>query len=131
MIRLMNTRRSVRAAACLAATLALVLVVTGCASRNPPLQLVSGTGAVYPPEARAAGIEGYVVVRYDVGVDGRVGNVRVAAADPAGVFDESAVQAVSRWRFSEPLRDGVPAPVEGLESRLEFRLGGGDAYDDY
>lgn len=113
-----------------AAVLALALAAGGCASRHAPLQLVSGTGAVYPPAARAAGIEGYVVVRYDVDIDGRVRNARVVSAEPAGVFDESALQAVSRWRFSEPKRDGVPAPVEGLESRLDFRISGGDAYAD-
>jgi protein TonB len=111
--------------------LAMVLLLGACASGQRPLQLVSGTGAVYPPQARAEGVEGYVVVRYDVGVDGRVSNVRVVSASPAGVFDESAVQAVSRWRFNPPERNGEPQPVQGLESRLDFSLGGGEAYEDY
>lgn len=126
----MNMPATILRSVVVAAALTLTLAVGGCASRHAPLQLVSGTGAVYPPAARAAGIEGYVVVRYDVGIDGRVSNVRVVSAEPAGVFDESALQAVSRWRFSEPKRDGAPAPVEGMESRLEFRISGGDAYTD-
>ena len=127
----MNISPAISRAAAVATLLILTLAAPGCASRNAPLQLISGTGAVYPPAARAAGIEGYVVVRYDVGIDGRVSNARVVSGEPGGVFDESALQAVSRWRFSEPKRDGAPASVQGLESRLEFRISGGDAYNDF
>lgn len=108
-----------------------LLLVAGCASGGRALQLVSGTGAVYPPEAKAKAIEGYVVVRYDVDVDGRVQNARVVAASPPDVFDESALQAVSRWRFQAPERRGEAQPVTGLQSRLTFTLEGSDAYDKY
>lgn len=113
------------------AALALLIGAVGCAGGNRPLQLVSGTGAVYPPTARSAGIEGHVVVRYDVDVEGRVRNARVVSASPPDVFDEAALQAVSRWRFRAPERGGEPQPVSGLESRLEFTLRGGDAYADF
>lgn len=123
---------SVRAG--LRGVLALCLVfagIAGCASGDRPMQLVSGTGAVYPPDARANGVEGYVVVRYDVSADGRVHNARVVDAQPAGTFDEAALQAVSRWRFRPPQRDGEAQAVTGLQSRLEFALEGGSAYEDY
>ena len=107
------------------------LFLTACASGNRPLQLVSGTGAIYPPQAREQGIEGYVVVRYDVDEEGRVRDPRVVSASPPDVFDESAVQAVSRWRFNAPRRNGEPQPVSGLESRMDFTLDGGDRYEDY
>jgi TonB family protein len=112
--------------ACLALT-----GILGCASGDRPLQLLSGTGAIYPPDARADGVEGYVVVRYDVSADGRVDNVRVVDAEPRGIFDEAAVQAVSRWRFRPPHRDGEAQAVAGLQSRLEFALEGGSVYKDY
>jgi TonB family protein len=111
--------------------LAVVLLLGGCTSADRPLQLVSGAGAVYPPQARAEGIEGYAVVRYDVETDGRVVNARVVASSPQGVFDDSAVQAVSRWRFRPAERNGEPTAVSGLESRLDFLLKGGEAYADY
>jgi len=111
--------------------LAAALLLAGCAGGNRPLQLVSGTGAFYPPLAREQGIEGHVVVRYDVDVEGRVRNARAVSAAPPDVFDEAAVQAVSRWRFNAPLRAGEPQPVTGIESRLDFTLKGGDAYEDY
>ncbi len=111
--------------------LALLVAVSGCAGGNRPLQLVASSGAVYPPQARQQGVEGYVSVRYDVDVDGRVQNARVAESSPPGVFDESAVQAVSRWRFKPPERHGEPQPVTGLVSRLQFTLEGSDRYDQY
>lgn len=107
--------------------LALALAV-GCSGART-LPLISATGAVYPPDAREAGIEGYVVVGYDVDAEGRVVNARVVEATPPGVFDESALAAVSRWRFEPPAAE--TAPVTGLTSRLEFSIEGGDRYDDY
>lgn len=107
----------------------VIVAVAGCAGGSGTLPLVSATGAVYPPDARDAGIEGYVVVRYDVDAEGRVRNARVVDAVPPGVFEESALQAVSRWRFRPPAE--TEGPVTGLESRLEFSLEGADRYEDY
>lgn len=108
-----------------------VLLLAGCAAGNRPMQLASGAGAVYPPNARAAGVEGYVVVRYDVDTEGRVSNVRVVESSPPGVFEESAVQAVSRWRFNPATRRGEPQAVEGMVSRLDFALEGAEEYEEY
>lgn len=110
---------------------ALLAVIGACASGDRPPQIESVVGAVYPPQAREQGIEGHVVVRYDLDVEGRVHNARVVSASPPEIFDESAVQAVSRWRFSPPRRDGEPQPVTGLESRLDFTLEGGEPYAEY
>ncbi len=109
-----------------------VLMLAGCVSGGDrPLQLVSGAGAPYPAEARAQGIEGFVMVRYDVDESGRVVNPAVVSAQPAGVFDEAALTAVSDWKYSPRMVNGEPVAVRGLTSRVAFRLGGGDAYDDF
>jgi len=112
----------------LALALALALLA-GCAGGPRTLPLVSATGATYPPEARKAGVEGFVVVRYDVDPEGRVVNARVVEATPPGVFEEAALAAVTRWRFRAPGDDSEP--VTGLTSRLEFALEGGERYSDY
>lgn len=108
-----------------------VLLTAGCASQDRPLEMVSGMGAIYPPAAKAEGVEGYVVVGYDVTREGRVTNTRVVRSSPPGVFDEAALEAVSRWRFNAPTEGGEPQRVEGLESRLDFSLGEAEAYRDY
>ena len=108
------------------------LVLAGCMSGGDrPLQLVSGSGAPYPAQARSDGIEGYVVVRYDVDETGRVTNLSVAESEPPGVFDEAALKAVAAWRYNAPISDGQPRPVRGVRSRVDFQLGDGGEYREY
>ena len=110
---------------------AVLLVLTGCAGGNRPLQLLSGAGPVYPEQARADGVEGSVTVVYDVGVDGSVSNARVLSSTPSGVFDAAALAAVSSWRFNPPRVDGEVVPAMNRQSTVDFRVSGGDAYDQY
>ena len=111
---------------------AAALLLAGCAgASNRPLQLVSGNGPSYPPAALAEGIEGFVVVRYNVTLQGRVSNARVVRAEPEGIFDEAALAAVRSWVFNPPLVDGEPQPEVGRESTVTFKLGSGDEYADY
>jgi TonB family protein len=112
--------------------LVLVLGVLGaCASQNRPVQLLSGSGPVYPPVAKAAGTEGVVVVRYGIAADGRVINAQVDSAEPEGVFEEAALKAVRSWRYNPALRNGEPVPVDNVVSRILFKLDDGDAYEHY
>lgn len=114
------------------AALAAAVFVVGClGASNRPLQLMSGSGPAYPAAARADGVEGFVVVGYDVTRDGRVTNARVLRAEPAGVFDDAALSAVRSWVFNAPLVDGKPQPVMGRESTVTFKLGSGDEYAEY
>jgi protein TonB len=72
---------------------------------------------------------GYVVVGYDVSVDGQVGNVHVIESNPPGVFDAAAVAAVGAWRFAAPVVGGEAQSAPGRKSRVEFKLGAGDEYE--
>ena len=116
----------------LLATLMVVASLSGCAaSQNRPMQLVSGTGPVYPPMAKAERIEGAVVVRYGVAVDGRVINARIESAEPAGVFEDAALAAVRSWRYNPALKDGEPVAVDNVLSTVRFELSANDRYRDY
>jgi TonB family protein len=118
--------RSVRVSSVL-----LLLLLTACASNSRPLQLLNGQGPIYPPDAKAAGLEGKVVIRYDVNVEGRVVNARVFEAVPPGIFDEAALNAVTSWRFNAPIVNGQVRSALNRESTVAFRLDGGDAYSRY
>ncbi len=116
----------------LVAGLLNLLLLTGCAaSQNRPMQLVSGSGPVYPAEAKARGTEGVVVVRYGVALDGRVVDARVDSARPPGIFEQAALTAVRSWRYNPALKDGQPVAVENVVSTVRFELSGNDKYRDY
>ena len=71
----------------------------GCAAPGgdgvPPLRFLQGAMPTYPTAAKAAGLEGWVRVRYAVGADGAVLNPQVLEASPEGVFDAAARAAVA------------------------------------
>ena len=102
---------------------ALVLL-GGCAAPGgdgvSPLRFVQGAMPTYPAGARAAGLEGWVRVRYAVGADGAVLNPQVLEASPEGVFDASARAAVARWRYAPDPRG---LGWEAVESVVRFELG--------
>ncbi|NJN50462.1 MAG: TonB family protein [Gammaproteobacteria bacterium] len=83
---------------------------------------------MYPASAEAAGIEGFVMVGYDVSDTGEVINVSVIDAQPPGVFDAAAIAAVAQWRFNAAVRHGVTVAATGRSSRIEFKLGDNEAH---
>ncbi len=115
--------------ACLLASL-LPMLLVACAFSSP-LQFLSGADMVYPPAAKAEGIEGYVVVRYDVTAQGMVVNAKVVEADPEGVFEEAALASIVRWRFRAATVGGKSVETPGVLSTLRFELGEEDEYAEY
>lgn len=108
-----------------------LLVTLGCASQNRPAQLLGGAGPVYPGHAKEAGVEGYVTVVYDISNEGQVINLVVVESEPKGVFDESAIAAVSSWRFNPRVEAGQAVAVTSKQSTVTFKLSGADAYEQY
>lgn len=74
---------------------------------------------VYPDLAARRGIQGMVVLEFALGTDGRVRDARVVSADPAGVFDDSALAALRGWRFAPPTAAAAHARYR---QALEFAL---------
>lgn len=76
---------------------------------------------VYPLEARRRKIEGWVRIEMTVLEDGSVAEVKVREAKPAGVFEEAAMAAVMRWKFS-PVTAGGRAVRRRAGQTLRFEL---------
>ncbi len=72
-------------------------------------KLVAQPKPVYPPEAKAARIQGTVRLNVDIAVDGKVKDVSVISG-PAELV-RSAVDAVSQWVYSTTLLNGEPVEV--------------------
>jgi TonB family protein len=75
----------------------------------------------YPVRARESGTEGWVELEFTVTTDGNTQNAVVRAAEPAGVFDRSALEAVKRWRYEPRVVNGN-AVEQRVEALLQFRL---------
>jgi protein TonB len=63
----------------------------------------------FPAEARAAGLQGVVIMEAIIGVDGKVSDVRVLRSIP--VLDQAATDAVRQWEYTPTLLNGVPVPI--------------------
>jgi protein TonB len=74
--------------------------VTDEPSREEDLSPVLAVDPQYPSSAASRGIEGFVEVSFTVTALGRVENASVTVAEPVGVFEEAALGAISRWRYS-------------------------------
>lgn len=92
-----------------------------------PLRRIRGRirDSDYPPGALAAGVSGTVLVRFHVGIDGRVHDCKVTKTSGSPDLDEVTCRLIlERFRY-EPTRDAsgrkVPDTVEG-EHRWETGL---------
>lgn len=70
---------------------------------------VNHVAPVYPPIARAAGVQGIVILEATIGADGQVLNARVLRSMP--LLDQAALDAVRQWLFTPTLLNGAPVPV--------------------
>ncbi len=80
--------------------------------------------AVYPRRAQARGIEGFVIVEFIVSKTGAVKNAQVVSAEPEGVFDRAALDAVAKFKYKPRVVDGVAMEVAGVQNRITFEIDG-------
>ncbi|MEM6639741.1 MAG: TonB family protein [Pseudomonadota bacterium] len=73
----------------------------------------------YPAPALAAGVDGFVDLIFEIGPRGQVRNVRVLDAEPPGVFEQAAADAVARWLYAPYRVDGQAVAREATQ-RLVF-----------
>lgn len=75
----------------------------------------------YPVRALDRGTQGWVDIEFTVAADGTTRDAVVRAAEPAGVFDRAALQAVERWRYEPRVVDGIVVD-QRVEARVRFQL---------
>jgi protein TonB len=83
--------------------------------------LVKAAAPHYPPAAVRSRQEGWVVVSFTVGPDGKTSNIKVADSQPRRVFDRAAMEAVEHYEFKPALRNGVPV-ASARQQRIEFKF---------
>jgi TonB family protein len=63
---------------------------------------------VYPPQALRDGTRGWVELEFTIAPNGTVRDIQVVSAEPRGVFDRAASEAVAAWRFRPRVVNGQP-----------------------
>ena len=66
--------------------------------------------------------KGFVLVKFEIGENGRVSNVTVLESTPPGVFDDAATTAVRKWIYEPRKENGVAVPSQA-KARLVFDEG--------
>jgi len=84
-----------------------------------PIQRVA---AVYPRRAMQRGIQGYVIVEFTVSKSGAVQDPIVLEAQPEGIFEQAAIDAVLKFKYKPRVINGESTAVAGVQTRIEFEL---------
>lgn len=76
----------------------------------------------YPAKAAAAGIEGWVHVRFTITPQGTTADVSVVKAEPPGYFESAATTAVKGYKYKPKIESGQAVERTGVELVLAFKL---------
>ena len=85
------------------------------------LELAHYSAPTFPVTARQRGVSGWVDIQFVVKSDGLVSDVSITGAEPVGIFEQAAVDAVKKWRYKPVERDGH-AVNQRARLRMKFAL---------
>ncbi|MBX9602639.1 MAG: TonB family protein [Bryobacteraceae bacterium] len=112
---------------CRLASIGIALFAQSLAGANPaknydiPPKLIHKVEPVYTKAGREAAVQGTVVLDVVIGVDGKIGEMRVISPMGFGL-DEEAERVTRQWRFAPAKKNGRPVPVIAtVEVNFRFR----------
>jgi len=82
---------------------------------------ISGSLPAYPYWARVQGIEGVVILRFVVDVNGKVGKIEIDKVAGDKRFAETAADTIAKWTFSPAIYNSKPVAVWCIQ-RIQFKL---------
>ena len=80
---------------------------------------------VYPTEAAALRLEGYVIVEFTIDENGSVADPFVVESS-SPIFEAAALEAASKFKYKPRLINGNPVAVPGVRNRITFVLDNDD-----
>lgn len=94
---------------------------------NDLKSLVSGKPIVridprYPIDAARNGIEGHVMMSFDILPNGSTDNIFIVQSSPKGIFDNEARKALKRWKYLPKKIDDQVTGYKDQTVRLDFTL---------
>ena len=88
---------------------------------DAPLTPISKVPPMYPMRAKRMSVEGWVSVCFLVNDSGTVEQIKVLAAEPEGIFEQSVMRCISKWRFQPGTIEGEPVNT-WVETTVHFKL---------
>lgn len=76
----------------------------------------------YPVSAQQKGLEGWVLLKYDVDTSGTLSNIAVLNSEPKRIFDREAIRALKKWKFKPAMTNGQPIASAGQTVKIEFNM---------
>ena len=76
----------------------------------------------YPRKAAMQGIEGWVILQFNITPAGTVRDVQVLDSKPPRIFDRAAVKALLKWKYRPKVEEGKPVEQKGEKVQLDFKL---------
>lgn len=91
-------------------------------SVDEPPKALNRVTMEYPKQARKMKLSGYVLMNLLINKAGEVESVKVLEAEPAGIFDDVAVEGVKAWKFKPASYKGETVKV-WVKQKIRFDLG--------
>ncbi|MFW0776179.1 MAG: TonB family protein [Rickettsiales bacterium] len=80
----------------------------------------------YPVYALRRGIEGRVLIGFDITEKGSIQNPKVIESSPPGVFDKAVIKALEKNKFKPASSYQQPISIKGVQQEYIFRVEGID-----
>ena len=93
----------------------------GTLIQDGPLVALVRVSPTYPVRAQQSGLEGWVLVQFDVLATGTVANIQIVESS-AAVFENSARNAAERFRFKPRVIDGIALETRGIQNLFRFHM---------
>ena len=77
---------------------------------------------VYPPRARARGLEGFAIVEFTVTAQGTTRDIRIVETSHTGIFDRPTIEAAENIIYKPRMVDGKAVDVPGVRVKFEYKL---------
>ena len=117
--------RGIFVAFCLAVTapsFAASIAGTSPAGNEVDVEITKTPSLKYPRRAERLGVEGYVIVGFDLSAEGELIDLRVVESQPRLMFDKAALKFVEGMGFEVPEEDGKRILTRDIKFRVQFQL---------
>lgn len=96
-------------------------MINEAGSDNKAARAVSVVNPKYPASAQARGISGFVIIEVSLNERGQVLDAKVLSSNPTGVFENSALEAIFKWKFEPAISEGKAVATK-IKQKVNFEL---------